>query len=255
MGMRPDPERSVKTADNVFELIAVLRRIDGGTVSEIVDEVELARSTVHAYLSTMAKHEYVVKKGETYEPSLKFLEIGVEAQSRNSLTKASKPVAEEIATETGEVAWVVVEEHGRAVYLLKREGENAVQSRGRVGKRTTMHDIAAGQAILAHLPEERIERIIDSFGLPERTENTITDREELYEELALIRDRGYAVNMGETIENLRAIASPIMHQGNVCGAVGIAGPRNRITDDDLYDDYPSILLEASDTIGLEMTYS
>ncbi|MFD1562610.1 IclR family transcriptional regulator [Haloarchaeobius amylolyticus] len=255
MGIRSDPERSVKTADNVFELIDVMRRLEGGTVSEITDEVDLARSTVHAYLSTMAKHGYVDKKGDAYEPSLKFLELGIEAQLREPLTQASKPVAEEIAAETGEVAWIIVEEHGQAVYLLNSEGENAVQSRGRVGKRTSMHDIAAGKAILAHLPEERIESIIDSYGLPERTENTITDREDLYEELALIRDQGYAVNDGETIENLRAVASPIMHGGSVCGAVGIAGPRNRMTDDVLYDVYPSLLLEASDTIGLEMTYS
>jgi len=45
--------------------------------------------------------------------------------------------------------------------------------------------------------------------LPSLTENTITDEDELYEELAEIRERGYSINNQETIPGLRAIGVPI----------------------------------------------
>jgi DNA-binding IclR family transcriptional regulator len=254
MGLDDSPKRSVKTADTIFGIVEFLLENGGSGVKEIAESQEMAQSTVHSHLATLLDHEYVVKDGTTYRLSLKFLDHGIRVRRELPLTRAAKPVIEQLSDDTGEVAWVVVEEHGRAVYLMKSSGENAVRTRGRVGRRTTMHDIAAGKAILAHLPESRVGDIIDAFGLPERTDNTITERETLDEELESIRDQGYAINDGETTEKVRAVASPIIWDNEVRGAVGIAGPKHRLSGERFTESIPTKILEAVDTIELKLEY-
>jgi DNA-binding IclR family transcriptional regulator len=254
MGLSDTPNRTVNTADTVFGIIEHLERADGTTVEEVAEELDIAESTAHTYLATLLDHEYAVKKGTTYYLSLRPLDSGIGVRENMDLTHAARPVIDDIAGGTDESVWIVTEEHGRGVYLMRSAGENAVRTRGRVGKRTTMHDMAAGKAILAHLPESKVEAIVDQFGLPERTGNTITDRAELGEELAEIRDRGYATNRGETIGKVWAVASPILRGGEVRGAVGIAGPKHRLNGEQFREELPDLVLEAADTIELELTY-
>jgi DNA-binding IclR family transcriptional regulator len=254
MGLDKSPKRSVKTANTVFGIIEYLLETGGADVSEIAESQEMAKSTVHSHLATLSDLEYVVKDDKTYRLSLKFLNHGVRVRDDHSLTRVAPPIIEQLSADTGEVSWIIVEEHGKAVYLLKESGENAVKTRGYVGKRSTMHDIAAGKAILTYLPDEKVADIIETYGLPQRSENTITDEDELYRELETVRERGYAVNKGETTKKVWAMASPIIQQDTVCGAVGIAGPKHRMSGERFTDSMPAKVLEAADTIELELEY-
>lgn len=254
MGLNDSPERTVTTAETVFDVIDCLKQQDGATVQEVADAVGVAESTAHTYLATLRAQEYVVKDGPIHYLSLKPLDNGITVRENMELTRAARSVIDEVAAETGEVAWIMIEEHGKGVYLMKSEGEKAVRTRGRVGKRTTMHDIAAGKAILSQLPEQRVEAVLDEFGLPERTENTITERAAFEEELDRIRESGYATNMGETIQKVRAVASPILRDDAVCGSVGVAGPKHRLSGDWFTEELPNVVLEAADTIELDLTY-
>lgn len=254
MGLENPPKRSVKTADTVFGIVEYLLEAGGAGVTEIAESQGMAESTVHSHLATLHHHEYVVREGTTYRLSLKFLNHGVLIRDAIPLTQVARPVIDQVSAETGEVSWIVVEEHGRAVYLLKSTGENAVQTRGHVGKRASMHDIATGKAILAHLSASTVAEIVDAYGLPARTENTITDPDALSEELETIREQGYALNRGETTRKVRAVASPIMWDGEVCGSVGVAGPKHRMGGERLTGSIRSTVLEAADTIELELEY-
>lgn len=254
MGLDKPPKRSIKTANTAFGIIEHLLERGGADVHEIAESQGMAKSTVHSHLATLSNLEYVTKDDTTYRLSLKFLNHGMLIRNRHPLAQVAPPIIEQISADTGEVSWIIVEEHGKAVYLMKETGENAVKTRGYVGKRTTMHDIAAGKAILAHLPDAKVADILDTYGLPARSENTITDESELRHELDRVRERGYAVNKGETTRKVWAIASPIMQQDSVYGAVGIAGPKHRMSGERFNDSMPTKVLEAADTIELELEY-
>jgi hypothetical protein len=103
-------------------------------------------------------------------------------------------------------------------------------------------------------PPPGVQDIIDTFGLPERTDSTITERDALYSELETICERGYAINDGETMEKVRAVANPILWDGTVCGAVGIAGPKHRLNGRRFTDRLPTKILEATDTVELKLEY-
>ncbi|WP_436348394.1 IclR family transcriptional regulator [Natronorubrum sp. FCH18a] len=111
-----------------------------------------------------------------------------------------------------------------------------------IGNWVYLHANSAGKAILAHLPEDEVREIIETYGLPAQTENTITDPETLFEELETVRERKYAMNFQEDLRGLYAIATPIIRDGRPVAAVTVAGAANRLTEERIEDDvYESLL--------------
>jgi DNA-binding IclR family transcriptional regulator len=121
-----------------------------------------------------------------------------------------------------------------------------------------LHHLSAGKAILARLPEERVEAIIDKHGLVERTENTITTRAELYDELETVRERGYAYNDGEEVDGLRAVGAAVSGpDGEVLGAISLSGPKSRMRGERFDQGIPQAVKETADVIefNIKMSHS
>lgn len=247
--------RTVKAVDTAFAIIETVEEMEQAGVSEIADRLSIAKSTAHKHLRTLEENEYLVREGTKYRLSLKHLKFGRHALDKVEITQIAQPVIDHLAEETGEAVWVAIEEHGRAVYVNKAFGERSVPSRGAIGNRILLHSAAIGKAMLAHLPEARIDEIIERHGLPALTGNTITDRERLVEELAEIRERGVSFNDGESLQGLRAVASPILHEGNVMGAVAIVGTENRMKGDYFREELPDLVQGATNEIELKLAYS
>lgn len=245
-------DRRVKSAETLFGVLDATHSLEGAGVTEIADHLGVAKSTVHDHLSTLIEHEFLVKQGTEYHVGLKSLQYGMGAKNRLELVDAAGPSLEHLVEETNEIAWLVVEEYGQAVYVEKAVGERAVQPYGAIGKRVPLHNIAAGKAILAHLPEKRVREIADERGLPAQTERTITGIEELLAELETIRERGYARNDGETFEGFRAVASPVLHADQLLGSIVVSGPENRLRGERFETDLPDLITGAANAIELSL---
>ncbi|WP_247730148.1 IclR family transcriptional regulator [Halovivax limisalsi] len=247
--------RTIQTTGTVFEVIESLRDLEGATVTELADQLDVAKSTAHAHVSALEEQEFVVKEGTEYRLSLQFLELGVHVRDQMELSHAAASQLTKLATETGEAVWLIVEEHGWAVYLDKAMGENALQVQSTIGERSHLHYLAAGKALLAYLPRERVEEIVERRGLPRRTSNTITDVDDLFAELDAIRERGYAFNENEEIEGVRGIGAPIRANDRAVGAIGIGAPENRLRGERFREEVPNYLLGATNEIELRLTYA
>ena len=148
-----------------------------------------------------------------------------------------------------------VEEHGRGVFVFRESGNQAVRTKTRLGRRVYLHHVSAGKAILAHLPEERVEAIIDRHGLPPKTEQTITDPELLFDHLEGIRERGYVFDEEEHIRGLYSLAVPLeFGEDNVIGAMSIAGPPHRIQNEAEQEELVQLLTGVANEIELNLTY-
>ncbi|MFC7078390.1 IclR family transcriptional regulator [Haloarcula halophila] len=224
--------RTLKTVSRAFDIVRALEELDGAGVTELTEHLDLSKSVVYNYLSTLREEKFVVKEGDTYELSLQFLLVGEYVRYQNVLYQIGKPELEELAEKTGEFAHLATEEHGLGVNLYKVSGEKAVGSEYQVNKLQRadyLHFSATGKAILAHLPRERVEWIIDQYGLPEKTESTITEREALFDDLETIRERGYSLNEEEEITGLQAIGAPVRNRhGRVLGSISVSGPVRRM---------------------------
>lgn len=246
----------IKSTETTFTIVEALHSLDGAGVSEVAEYTDLPRSTVHNYLSTLEQEEYVVNDGGQYEVGIRFLELGAYARNRRQIYTIAEPEVARLADETDELANFLIEEHGRGTYLQRARGEAAVQVEAHVGTRVSLHSTALGKSILAHLPESRVDEIIEMHGLERTTPKTVTDRDELFDQLADIRERGYAFDDEERLKGLRCVAAPVLSNDNrVLGAVSVSGPSHRIRDDRFRNTLPEKVLETVNVIELNVTYS
>jgi len=138
---------------------------------------------------------------------------------------------EDLVTTTRETAILTVYHQQEVVCIEKVETSHPVRMTLHVGTRRPPHAGASSKVLMAYLPDEEIQAIVQEKGLPRLCVNTITDPDRLREELARIRERGYAESHEETDLGAWGVATPVFdREGRVVAAIGVAGPRSRYTE-------------------------
>ena len=246
----------IESTRRSFDIVETLRDLDGARLTEVAAACDLPNSTVYNHLATLIECGYVVREDDTYRLSLRFLRLGEYTRGRLKLYDVGRSEAGNVAEATGEVASIIVEESGFGVHICSIDGPNSVPLDTRVGKRVRLHATAPGKCILAGLPDERVEEILDSNELVAYTENTITDRGALSAEIATVRERGIAYDWEEQVNGIARIAAPVRTEtGKVLGALGISGPIQRFSDAEVMAEYVESLHEATNIIELKLAYS
>lgn len=252
---KPEPTTPVKTAQTTFRVVEALKSLDGATVTELASHLDIPKSSAHNYLRTLEHEDYVVRSGQRYEVGLRFLDLGGYARSRQRLYDVATPEMKRLAEATGEYANLLVEEHGLGVFLARERGDQAVSLDSYTGQSVRLHTTALGKTILAHLPRDRVESIVERRGLPAKTDQTITDRAELFESLAEIRQRGCAYDREERINGLNCVSVPILSEGDISGALSVSGPVSRMDQERIDGEILPELRRAANIIELNQTHS
>lgn len=246
----------LQTLERGFLVIEAIRELESATLSAIAAEVGLAESTVHRYLSTLESLGYVTDDDGEYEISFRFLELGEHARTRRKAYRLATDVVSTLAEETEERAQFFVEEQGKAVYLALETGEHGVITDAKIGKRILLHATAGGKAMLAHFPDDYVDEVVERHGLPALTEQTITDRDELEEELQEIREQRYAFNRQEYSLGSRAVGVPILQDdGSPIGALSVTGPNLRLKGEFYESEIPDILMGTANELELKISYA
>ena len=251
-----DEERSkkrIQAVDTLFDVVEGLQSLGTAGVSELADHLGRPKSTIHIYLVTLVEEGYVIKEGDQYRTSLRFLELGGQTRKRMSIYEAARPEIDSLSRETGEVANFAIEEQGKRVLLYSSEPHEGVFDNSPTGQYTNMHWTALGKALLSQLSDERVASIIDEHGLPKATPNTITDPDELYEELSGIRDRGFSIEDEERREGIKSVAVPVQHtdDSSPVSAISISGPRRRIGEEQINEQFLDAIMDTVNVIELK----
>ncbi|MFD1600896.1 IclR family transcriptional regulator [Halobellus rarus] len=254
MGKKSGKSQGIKSDETLFDVVELLRRLDGAGVTELADRLGIAKSTVHGHLTTLVERGFVVKRGGEYHLGLRFFQYGQYVRSQLEIFQSGLAAVDRIERETGEMSWLIAHQNGKAIYVYGRGGDNDINVNTILGTQDHMHYNSGGKAILAHLPEADVDRIVERHGLPARTENTITDRERLDEELEQIREQGYALNLSEDLEGIQAIGVPLTVDGDVQGALSVAGPAHRMSKERCEGEILEHLRAATDEIDLTIAY-
>jgi len=245
---------TIKSTALSFRIIEYIHDVESATLPEIVDQFEKPKTTLHGHLSTLVDLGYLTKDEGTYQVSIRFLNLGGKARGRTGLYTVAEDEVRNLAFETGEHANLMVEHNGLGIFLIKQKGPDSVQLDTYEGMEVYLHTTAMGKAILAEVSEQKRREIIDQHGLPEVTENTITDYENLQSELETIRDRGYATDMEERIEGICCVATSITSGEEVVGAVSISGPRSRMSGDRFTEEIPSKIQSIANIIEVNLKH-
>jgi len=221
----------LKTTATSIEVLEILEAADGTTVSEIAERMDKPKSTVHGHLATLKERLFVIQKGDLYFIGPELLRLGSRVRTRESGFVLARKFTEQLFEASELRSIFAVEMGGKAVFLHTASGNKMGWAHEQLGNQLYLHNTAVGKAILARLPDVRIEQIIDRWGLPGETANTITDPGALFEELETVRSQGYAVNRGENFDELYGIGSAATRQsGDVIGGFSVTGPEHTIVD-------------------------
>lgn len=201
-------------------------------VSELADRLDLHKSTVHRFLVNLETAGLIERNPRTgrYRLGLRIFELGGLVMQRMDLWDEALPFLEGLVRDTGETGHLAVLDGGEAIYVERVEARRPLRVPSAVGRGYPAHATNLGKVLLAHLDRGELQRIVSEHGLEGFTSNTITDADLLDTELAVIRERGYAVDNEEYDEGLRCIGAPVWdHTGRVVAAIGIGGPVTRVT--------------------------
>jgi len=161
---------------------------------------------------------------------LRLFDFGNKAIEQYDLRDRAQPHLRRLVAETEETAHLCILEQARVIYIDKIEPARSVRMITRIGASNPVHCTSVGKAMLAFLPEDRIEDIIKRTRFERFTHRTIATQEALRGEIEKTRRRGYAVDDEELEEGLRCIAVPVLDaQRQPVAAVSISGPSFRVT--------------------------
>lgn len=239
--------KTIKAVERSYEIVDALGDLDGAGVTEIANHLDANKGTIYHHLNTLCELGYAVKDGDGgYHLGLKYLRPAHNAKSTIELLPLVQQQVDNVADESGELALFMVEECGEGVCVYTSSGRNAIQTDLYIGQRSRLHHTAVGKAILANLPTERADDILGDDELPQKTSDTITDPDELQETFEEIRDRGFALNLEESIPGLVGVGTPIKTpDGVVHGAISVIGPAKRLNRDYMENELAELLMRSA----------
>jgi IclR family acetate operon transcriptional repressor len=255
-----DRRQTVTTTQLSLDILETVFQLDGARLRDIIDELDIAKSTAHRHLTTLLENGYLVKTDDVYDIGLKFLNFGEYARSRwpgiqlieeavSELTERTNEECDFVAPDRGLILTIAESYHKWVKYGSGTDDNSSKQYRARIGSYYHMHATASGLAILATYSRERVEAVIDRRGLPVQTKHTITTREGLFEELARIRERGYAIDDQGYTEGMRSVGKAVHGpSGAVIGALSVSGPTYRVDGEVLEREIPNALVAVVETL-------
>ena len=224
----------MKTIDKAIDLLwAIAHGSGSSSVEEISSEIQLPKSTTYRFLKTLQTRGFVDASAEYGKyrlgPSISLLSKNSSLNGQNgTLCELALPVMRRLTSETGETTFLCIKSGRETICIECIESRQSMITRFFVGEVRPLHVGAASKALLAFLPDQEVEAIVQQ-KLSRVTENTCTDPAELKKEIKEIREKGYAYSDQEFIVGARAISAPVLDEGgDVAASMTLSAPVHRI---------------------------
>lgn len=227
-------KKAVQTLERAFKIIEIMGNADYHLgISEIAQWSDLPLATTHRLISTLVKLGYVEQNPETnkYTLGIRILQLRGVIIGQLNLGVQAMPIMKTLMNRVGETVHLAVYNEGEIVYIERVEGLRTQGMYTRIGKRAPTYCTALGKVLLSHLPEDLwFDDVVNRHGLKPYSATTIIAVDELRLELKRTKERGYAIDNGETGEQVRCVAAPIRdYTSQVVAALSISGPQSQVT--------------------------
>ena len=235
-------------------LVALRDHPEGAGVSQLARDVEVPVSTAHRLLAGMVPLGFVSfdRERRRYSLGLRTLELGQRVASVRRLSDVALPAMRRVTQATGETTLLAVLSGDDVLYVERTESKHLAQIWGAPGVRGSPHYTSLGKCLVAFLPEEEREELLARLRLERLTPRTITDTEELREELLLTRERGYATNDEEHEEGVRAVGVPVIgRRAAAAAALSVATLTFRYSMEEL-EGFVPLLREAAREVEAQL---
>jgi DNA-binding IclR family transcriptional regulator len=224
---------TVAKSITILDILAVTPNLG---ITELAQICSLPKSSVHNILKTLESYGIVERSDLSgkYQLGLKLIQLGHKARMHLDICKISAPFLSRINQEYNETVHLTVLDRDEVLYVDCIESTKRLRTYSVTGIRAPLYCTAVGKAILAFMEDEEILRIAEEKGLKRITENTITTKERLLEEMKTVKKQGYSIDNMEHEEHLCCVGAPIKNaSGNVFASISLSGPSVRVKDDEI----------------------
>ncbi|SDL57166.1 IclR family transcriptional regulator [Microbacterium azadirachtae] len=228
--MAAEGSTGVKSVSRVFDLLELIADAGGdATISQLAASAELPLPTIHRLLRTLVSQGYARQlANRRYALGPKLVRLGEVANRQ--FGQLAMPQLKSLVQRLGETANLATIDGDNVVYVSQAPSPHAMRMFTEVGGRAALHSTSVGKAILAQLSDDQVREIIGRAGMPHSTERSLSTIDELLADLAVSRERGYAVDDGEHEVGVRCFAMAVPNMP-VLTAVSVSGPMSRVGED------------------------
>lgn len=222
----------MKSVETVLRILEEVSQRQPVRVSELARDLDIPKSTAQRGLKTLQEQGWVANGDNAqWHLTTKAFRVGSRYAGLDLRTQVL-PVMREIWERTDENVHLAVRDGDHVTLIEKLDSRQAVRTFQELGATAPLLATSTGKAIVAFLPWEQRDRLIEDHAPHAYTESTITDAEEMRTHLDEIRERGFSVNRGEWRSDVTAVASPVMDLNEVpMAAISVSSPAHRMTDD------------------------
>jgi DNA-binding IclR family transcriptional regulator len=246
---------------SVAHALDVLEQFSGETeelgVTDLSKRLKLHKNNVFRLLATLESRGYIEqnKSTENYRLGIRCLQIGQTYVNQMGLLRQARPIMESVVKRCKETVYLSLLRRGAVVPLQSVEADRPVRIISLLGQALPLHCTAAGKVHLAFESEEEIKNALPE-SLTRHTDKTITRRTDLIADLRSVAERGYALESGEFLPDLRSIAVPIRdYTRTVVGSLAITAPEYRLTLDRVEKEVAPIALSAGRDLSSRLGYN
>ena len=243
-------EKSNYTIQSVSHSLDVLEQFAGEAeelgVTELSKRLRLHKNNVFRLLATLESRGYIEQNRatENYRLGIRCLQLGQSYVQHMGLLRQARPIMTELVRQVRETAYLAVLRRAAVVPVEVIEADRPVRIVSQLGEALPLHATAAGKAHLAFEREDELRALVPD-GLPRFTERTIVDRPALLQQLRTVAASGYAVDLGEHLEDVRAVAAPVRDYARaVVGALAVVAPASRLTPERIEKEVAPLVLKA-----------
>lgn len=222
----------VRSVDRAASLLIALGNWQGEAgVTELARSLGLHKSTTSRLLATLQKRGLVTQGYESgkYRLGLAVVRLGGQAERALDLRSIAMPELEGVARAVRETTTLGVVESDSVVTIAWSDASG--MGHDRRWAYLPMHATAPGKVLLSNRPEREVIRL-SKLGFTPYTSRTIVRVDRLLEEIARVRNRGFATAFGEYEPSVNAVAVPVFDQrGTVVAALEVRASGQRIQPD------------------------
>src|ERR1022692_185483 len=211
---------------------------------EISDKLGMSAATTHRYIRTLAELGWVMQRQDSerkYQLDSRAIDLGMKALKGRALYARARPCLEELRRTVSHTVAYAVRESDQILFLDRLPGFRGYARLGLnlgPGSRLPTYCTCLGKILLADLPTEQRETIVDGLVLQEWGPNTITHKDLLIRELELIRIADFAISDEELKAEVHSVAVPVRDDtGEVVAAVNVTTPKSMVTRLQMTEDF------------------
>lgn len=244
----------VQTLSRGVEILLIIQEKGSASIAEIASELGVNKSTASRLVSTLMEYDMVSIDSVTkkYRLGFRILHLSEGVKRNFDICSIARPYLHKICEETNESVHLAIMGN-RKMYILdqvlsKREYNVSAQ----VGMIESWHCSSVGKCVLAYKSPSFIKEILTDYDYKAYTDKTISCYEDLENELAIMRDQGYALDDEEVTVGVRCLAVPVLYFGAVKCCIGISAPKEELTEDSIKK-YVKVMKKYCKEISTQLT--